>query len=230
LHTFLPKPQEIYLRLLSHRATLAVVLAGTLTGASMLRRTLKQPHHTNRSRIQAVSLAIATAALLFTSADAALTSCSLSGTYVTSASVDAPPSDQVLGSMTFTPPASCTAGNPGTVSVNGTILQRGSGVPILLAVASVPYLVDPDGAVTILLSHNDPITIQGQIGTLHNGIAHSIVFAASSDTNPDIRFSGVALKADATLLTGPEGRAGPAGPAGAPGPAGPAGAAGPTGP
>ena len=164
------------------------------------------------------------------SADSTINSCSLAGTYVFSSAVDAPPTDQTLGIMTFHPPANCT--DAGTVDVFGTMLQWDVTSALPLSNPGSPYTVDTNQMVTIILSNgeNNRIWTAGRLGLIAGNLAHAIVFTASPETNPYIRFSGVATKTDANLLAGPQGPAGSTGPSGPTGPIGLAGSTGPTGP
>ena len=152
------------------------------------------------------------------------TSCSLDGEYVAAAALESPPQGQLLALFTFTPPAGCQPGVPGTVVVVGSVLTNGRPLAVLLQ-ATGPYVVGAQGQVQINLLPG--ANIEGGIGQIGSSIANSFVFAADDASNPDLRFSGTAVR---TVLNGATGPPGPAGFDGASGPPGPPGAIGPPGP
>jgi hypothetical protein len=160
------------------------------------------------------------------SAQPPVTSCVLTGAYVVIASL-------FSGEFTFTPPAPCTPGAPGSVQVQLSVL---SGSPGSSAFATtVPYAVDGAGRLTMGSG------ILGAVsGVADTGVANSLVFEADPSIVPaNLRFVGMASRIGLVGVAGPagpQGPQGPAGPAGAPGPTGPTGptgatgATGPTGP
>ncbi len=155
-------------------------------------------------------LSFLTAALLLLLAPPAdaVDSCSLSGVYVVSAAIDAPPGDQYLGTFTFTPPGTCT--QAGTVSVTGSVMVLGQSFPSVIPPTTAPYTVDAFGVLAI--SPLPGQSIMGRLGHLVNGIAQSFVFIAQPS---DARFAGVAVKQD---FAAGGGTVGPPGPPGPPGP------------
>jgi hypothetical protein len=155
----------------------------------------------------AISLMIAPAA------DAAINSCSLSGVYVASASIDAPPFDQFLGTFSFTPPATCSAA--GTVNIQGALVTAGKST--LVGANGLPYTIDGGGLLHVDL---DGVNIlSGLVGLLVDNVARGFAFILNPGT---FRLSGTAIARETV--------GGPPGPTGAPGPTGPTGAPGATGP
>ena len=141
------------------------------------------------------------------------TSCSLDGEYVAAAALESPPQGQLLALFTFTPPAGCQPGVPGTVVVVGSVLTNGRPLAVLLQ-ATGPYVVGAQGQVQINLLPG--ANIEGGIGQVGSAIANSFVFAADDASNPDLRFSGTAVRTVLKGATGPPGPAGFDGAAGSP--------------
>ena len=159
-------------------------------------------------------------------AGAAITSCALDGLYVGGAAVDAPPTDQFQGTFNF----KCTDSINGTLTLSGTLLQYDNPNPIPIDATVFPYQVNSDGVLTIYISPD--LIISGMLGHLSDNVANSFVYTASASTNPEIRFSGVAVRRDLAASAGSassEGPQGATGPQGAKGATGPAGLQGATG-
>lgn len=179
------------------------------------------------SRSQWVSGAcalVATAALLLTApaAHAVIDACSLNGAYNTAASVDTPPSDQLLGVWTFTPGACDGAG---AVVFSGSFIPAG-GNGVAITLTGLTYTIDGLGLLHIPLDPNN--IISGLVGQLVDGVAQSFVYVVNPGT---VRMSGVAVRQTGSLgATGPTGPAGATGGTGATGPTGADGPTGPTGP
>lgn len=179
-----------------------------------------------------VPIGLLLAALCFTPlpATAALSACTLSGTYLASVSLDLSPMDQLQARFVFTPPVTCAT--PGLVTLTGDLLEFETPTPLPLSESNVPYTVDSQGNLLIHLLPD--ITIHGFVGQLVNDTANSFVFTAASgpQQNPKVHFAGIAIR-DALDLGGPAGLTGsqgPTGPTGSQGPAGPQGATGSQGP
>src|SRR3989304_2359008 len=117
-------------------------------------------------------------------ARAAITSCSLDGIYVASASIDAPPTVEALIVFDFTPPSGCGSGAQGTVSISGTLLQWANPSWIPFGNSSAPYVVNESGHLMIGLSYN--MIFDGYIGQVAGNTANSFVFVADDSTTPGV--------------------------------------------
>jgi hypothetical protein len=120
----------------------------------------------------------------------ASTSCALSGLYTVSAAVVADTPGQLSGRFTFTPPATCTAGAAGQVSVDVSVWLQGATAPSAV-VATLPYSVASDGSVTIGTNE-----LRGRIGAVTlAGVANSLALEADPGID-GVRFAGTASRVD----------------------------------
>jgi hypothetical protein len=159
---------------------------------------------------------------------AAPSACSLDGRYVGSAALDVANLSQNLFVLDFNPRSDCS--QPGDVHAVGVILAKGDATPTTLDV-TVPYTVDEDGNLTI--DFGGGVVLAGVLGHMTGDVANGFAFGAHPSSDPVVRFSGVAKRAELVAgngPTGPAGPQGPPGPAGPPGPQGVAGVVGPVGP
>lgn len=153
--------------------------------------------------------------------------CFLDGRYVGSAALDVGTLSQNPFVLDFDPTTECDGR---AVHAVGTILAKGSATPIQLDV-TVPYTVDEEGALTI--DFGGGIILAGQLAHLVEDVANGFTCGAHPESDPNVRFTGVAKRSSLIVgggPGGPQGPAGPPGPAGAPGVPGATGPAGPVGP
>jgi len=162
----------------------------------------------------------------------AIDSCSADGAYNLSGLGEAAGFLEVVGTLTFTPNGSCTAGTLG-----GFITIRHQGAAATNFVPTGTYTVDSSGVLTA--SVPGIIDLVGLIALIgSDGKANSIHLVVTL-TGPQVLGVTATRITPTGLGSGPTGPTGPAGPTGAAGPAGPAGSqgvagvtgpAGPTGP
>jgi hypothetical protein len=118
------------------------------------------------------------------------TSCALSGLYTVSAGVVADSPGQLSGRFTFTPPASCTAGAAGEVSVDVSVWLQEAESPTA-SVATLAYTVASDGTLTIGTNQ-----LRGRIGAVNDkGVANSLALEADPGFTGG-RFAGTASRVD----------------------------------
>ncbi len=120
-------------------------------------------------------------------ANAQLDSCVLSGDYALAASLVGGTEGQILGTLTFTPPGTCSPGAAGAVTLDLSLLVPGSSVSTPVS-GTLPYTVSLAGALDI-----GPGVLHGAVGHLA-GIANSVVFGADAAlAPPTIRLAGTAV-------------------------------------
>lgn len=147
-------------------------------------------------------------------AQAQLTACAVSGEYAAAgALMSAPGLAQLHGTFTFTPPAGCPSGAPGSVAIALTLASPSLGLQTVTLTDS--YVV---GGNTVSFGSGALTASAAQIA---NGVAGVLTLTGSN---------GTLLAATLTRRTAVTGTAGPAGPAGPTGAQGPMGPQGPTGP
>ena len=150
-------------------------------------------------------------------AAAQLTGCSLQGEYVLSGMMDTGSGPLYVGGLfVFHPPATCTPGVTGTVTI--TVVYSPPGTPNTLYSAQLPYMSDD------VRIHIGPGLLQGAPTGIVNGVITSMPLAGDGA----LRLTGFLSRRE--LPAGVNGVTGPTGPAGGTGPAGPTGALGATGP
>jgi hypothetical protein len=157
--------------------------------------------------------------------EAALSSCSLNGTYILSGLGEAAGFLETVGSLVFTPNGACTGGTLG-----GLVTIRHQGAAATNFAPTGTYSVDVNGVVSATVP--GIIDLIGFVSLVSNDAVANSVHLVVTFTGPQV----LALAATRSVPTGalqgapgPSGSTGPAGPQGVAGPTGPAGPAGPTG-
>jgi hypothetical protein len=138
-----------------------------------------------------VLIAVLVVAVVMTAspAPAAETPCNVSGEYVGSAAADAPQGiRQSIFTLTFQPPADCTPGASGLVTMEAKLLPKGNHAPEVFS-ALVPYTVNDD---TLTFGIAGAVGVEGRLALAPCGVADTIVLVASAASDPAVRFAGVA--------------------------------------
>ena len=143
-----------------------------------------------------------------TQAAAQLTGCSLQGEYVLSGMMDTGSGPLYVGGLfVFQPPATCTPGVTGTVTI--MVVYSPPGTPNTLYSAQLPFMGDD------VRIHIGPGLLQGAPTGIVNGVITSMPLAGDGA----LRLTGFLSRRE--LPAGINGVTGPTGPAGGTGPTGP---------